>query len=139
MVFYPLVTKQWQSMIEGKIAGIVNSTDVIMNKGGEDGVKPEMTFQIYSYGEEIVDPETNESLGQVENVKADTKVKHIQDRMTILTSSETTQKTTGLTIMSQMRSSQVVQKDITNEDEDYRNESKHVIRGDHARQTNSDS
>ena len=56
--------------IRGKIARVLNSREVAINKGADDGVKIGMTFKILSTkGSEIKDPDTGEPLGSVDLVK----------------------------------------------------------------------
>lgn len=68
-------------MIEGKIIRIVGESEFIINVGIEAGVKPGMRFIVYEMGEHIIDPETGEDLGAIENVKGRLEVKHAQDKM----------------------------------------------------------
>ena len=56
--------------IEGKIAEIIDTATVVINRGYKDGVEEGMRFIIYEPGNEIEDPDTGESLGTFENVKA---------------------------------------------------------------------
>lgn len=62
--------------------------EIIINKGAEDGIKSGQRFLIYEIGNEIIDPDTNESLGFLEIVKGVGEVKHIQSKMTTLRSME---------------------------------------------------
>lgn len=83
-------------MIEGKVAKILNATDIVVNVGEKDDVTREMEFIVYEVGEVIEDPDTGEALGNVEYVKARVEPKHIQEEITVMTSAETTTKQTGL-------------------------------------------
>lgn len=76
-------------MIKGKIIKILDQYNVIVNIGADSGIKRGMDFIIYSEGETVRDPESNEVLGKLENVKAKVKASHIQERFSILESSET--------------------------------------------------
>lgn len=67
--------------IEGKIAKIVDEYTVILNVGSKDGVKEGMTFVIFDQGDEVMDPDTGESLGQWEIVKGRVMVSHVQERI----------------------------------------------------------
>lgn len=72
-----------------KVAGILEEDfKIVINKGSRDGIFPNHEFLIYEMGEEIRDPDTNISLGRIEIVKGKGKVHHIQDRITILESTE---------------------------------------------------
>ncbi|WP_051931100.1 hypothetical protein [Rahnella sp. WP5] len=63
-------------------------TEFVINKGSSHGVYDGLKFQIIEFGEEIIDPETNESLGTLEILKGTAKVLHIQEKMTTLISNE---------------------------------------------------
>jgi hypothetical protein len=61
-------------LIKGKVAAIKSDYAIIINKGYEDGVEEDMKFVIYEEGDEITDPDTEESLGRLEYYKAKVKV-----------------------------------------------------------------
>lgn len=67
--------------IEGKVAAIINDASIIINCGWLDGVEEDMRFAIFEIGENIIDPETGEDMGNFELVKAKVKVVHIQEKM----------------------------------------------------------
>ena len=70
--------------IRGKVARVLNSREVAINKGSDDGVKIGMIFKILSTkGSEIEDPDTGESLGSVELVKTRVKVTAVQKRISV--------------------------------------------------------
>lgn len=73
-------------MIKGKVAKIESKTSIIINRGAKDGVKEGDKFLIYVIGEEILDPETNESLGVMERVRGKARVTHVQERIAVLES-----------------------------------------------------
>ena len=85
-------------MIEGKVAKLSTDTDVVANIGEDDGVESDMEFIIYEVGDVIEDPDTGEALGNVEHVKARVVPKHIQKKITVMTSAETETKSTGLSL-----------------------------------------
>lgn len=62
----------------------------VINKGSQHGVQMFHTFLIIEVGDEIFDPETDESLGRLEIVKGEVKPQHIQEKMTTLVSNEHT-------------------------------------------------
>lgn len=81
--------------IEGKVADILNinnKTTIVINKGYEDGVKEQMQFMIYERGKEIHDPDSEESLGYLEYVKAKVKVTMVNQKLSMAESSETETK-----------------------------------------------
>ena len=70
--------------IRGKVARVLSSREVAINKGSQDGVRIGMIFKILSTkGSEITDPDTGESLGSVELVKTSVKVTDAQDRIAV--------------------------------------------------------
>lgn len=76
-----------------KFDGIVASIQkdalaVVINKGSSSGVKEGMHYLIYNKGEEIMDPETNVSLGTLEIVCGKGVVTHVQENMATIKSSE---------------------------------------------------
>lgn len=75
--------------IEGKVIRVLSSTEVVINRGSEHGIHSGSRFLIFVLGDEIRDPDTGESLGQLEVVRGKAKVKHCQAKITTLESSET--------------------------------------------------
>ena len=70
--------------IRGKVARVLNSREVAINKGADHGVKIGMTFKILSTkGSEIKDPDTGEPLGSVDLVKTSVKVTILQERIAV--------------------------------------------------------
>src|SRR5690606_9132438 len=59
---------------------------IIINRGSDDGIKSYMRFLVFDTGEEIIDPVTKESLGNLEIAKGFFKVKHVQEKITTLVS-----------------------------------------------------
>lgn len=59
---------------------------VVINKGSADGIKIDDLFLIYELGEEMFDPETEDSLGKLEIVKGRGKVTHVQEKMSTIES-----------------------------------------------------
>lgn len=69
-----------------KVAKIIDEYTVVINRGRHQGIKEGQRFLIYSIGEEIIDPDTKQSLGQLEIVKGTGKVAHLQDSMSQVSS-----------------------------------------------------
>lgn len=65
--------------------------EVVINRGGDDGVKHGDRYLVYGLGPELKDPETGESLGQLEIVRGRGSVVHVQKRMATIRSTETRQ------------------------------------------------
>lgn len=82
------MTEQTEQKIELsiKVANVRDEYTLILNKGSNDGIKPGQRFLIYSLGEEIIDPDTQKSLGKLEIVKGTGKVTHIQPTMATIRS-----------------------------------------------------
>lgn len=52
-----------------KIIEIINSTNVLINGGIQQGLKEGETLEIYEPGEVVLDPETNTPLGTLDYIK----------------------------------------------------------------------
>lgn len=111
-------------MIEGKVAKIIDDTDIVVNVGEEDGVERDMEFIVYEIGDVIEDPDTGEALGNVEHVKARVEPKHIQEEITVMTSAETTTKKSGLYGMKFSKSKTVQRPIASSAEEEYDDEVK---------------
>ncbi len=70
-------------VIEGKIIRILSPEKVLLSVGEIDGVKLGMIFSIYEVGEEIIDPDTDISLGNIEYKKADVLIDNTMEKMSI--------------------------------------------------------
>lgn len=86
------VTKQRQEemtmavqpkVIRGKIARVLNSREVALNVGDNKGVEVGMFFDVLSHGEDIVDPDTGESLGSLDLPKTRVRVVSVYDRLAL--------------------------------------------------------
>ncbi len=69
-----------------KVVKIIDDYKIVINKGSESGVKMNQTFLIYRLAEEIIDPETNENLGNLEVIIGRGIVTHVQEKIATLTS-----------------------------------------------------
>lgn len=67
--------------IEGKVAAIIDDTTLVLNVGSEQGVEEGMAFAIFAAHGEIEDPDSGQSLGRWEAVKARVVATHVQDRL----------------------------------------------------------
>ena len=71
-------------VVEGKVAKILGNNEVVINRGRGDGVRQGMLFEIFApEGEEVWDPDTGETLGTVEDVKARAEVTEVKDRLSV--------------------------------------------------------
>ena len=70
--------------IRGKVASVLNDREVVINRGSTNGVELGMKFDILSGNSpEIIDPDTKESLGRIENRKVRVRVASVYDRMAV--------------------------------------------------------
>ncbi|RLO41835.1 hypothetical protein, partial [Serratia marcescens] len=60
----------------------------VINKGSEDYIRKDDIYLIFELGDEIIDPDTDESLGRLEIVKGTARVSHIQEKMSTIISNE---------------------------------------------------
>lgn len=68
----------------GKVIRIFDETSLLVNIGAKDGLKRGERVFVVEKGEEIMDPETGESLGVLELVKAELVAADVQERISIL-------------------------------------------------------
>ncbi len=73
-----------------KVAKVKDSFTAVLNYGSEDGAKINQKFLIYSIGDEIFDPDTQESLGHLEIVKGTGVVTNVQPKMCTVSSASYT-------------------------------------------------
>ncbi len=69
---------------------VVDENTLVVNIGRDDGIRDGQRFLFYELGQELKDPETGDSLGQLELVIGTGKATHIQDKMTTVRSDMTT-------------------------------------------------
>ena len=70
--------------VEGKIAKVLGNNEVVLNRGREHGVRPGMMFEIFApEGDEVWDPDTGETLGTVEDVKAKAEVTEVKEKLCV--------------------------------------------------------
>ena len=70
--------------VEGKVAKILGDNEIVINRGRNEGVRPGMVFEVFApEGEEVWDPDTGETLGTVEDVKAHAEVTEVKDRLAV--------------------------------------------------------
>lgn len=72
-----------------KVVSVIDDYKVVLNAGANQGIKLGQRYMIYTLSnEEIIDPDTNESLGFLEIVKGTGKVTHVQEKMCTIESIE---------------------------------------------------
>ncbi len=70
--------------VEGKVAKILGKGEVVLNRGRTHGVRQGMVFEIFApEGEEVWDPDTGETLGTVDDVKAKAEVTEVKEKLAI--------------------------------------------------------
>jgi len=73
-----------KELIRGKVARIINTRELVLNIGSDDGVLEEMLFEVLDpKGEDIYDPDTGELLGSIDKPKIRVKATHVQNRLTL--------------------------------------------------------
>ena len=105
-------------MIDGKIAKIINEYEVVVNRGYSHGVESDMQFIVYTVGDQITDPDTGETLGNVEHIKAKIEPKSIQENMTVMETAETKVKSSSVGAVASLYESERVPKAIAEKPED---------------------
>ncbi len=76
--------------VEGKVAKILGKGEIALNRGRSHGVRQGMLFEIFApEGEEVWDPDTGETLGTVEDVKAKAEVTEVKEKLSIARISDT--------------------------------------------------
>lgn len=73
----------------GKVVKVLNRSEVVVNLGSQAGVGEDDVFVVYAPGEELWDPDTGESLGNLEIVRGRAQATHVQEKLTTLRSIET--------------------------------------------------
>ena len=82
--------------IRGKVARILNSREVALNIGSEQGVKPGMFLEILSpKGFEIPDPDTGKILGSLDQPKVRVKVTRVDSNVSLASTYRTKRVTAG--------------------------------------------
>ena len=70
--------------VEGKVAKIMGKGEIVINRGRANGVRQGMVFEVYApEGEEVWDPDTGDTLGTVEDVKAKAEVTEVKERLAV--------------------------------------------------------
>lgn len=77
------------ALIEGKVAKILNTRELVINRGSEHGIEAGMRFKVLEIIEEIFDPDTNENLGSISREKIRVKAVDVQPRFAIARTYET--------------------------------------------------
>ena len=82
--------------IKGKVAHVLNTREIAINKGSTDGVAVGMHFDVmdtcYS---NIKDPDTKQVLGSIERAKVRVKIIDVQEKLSLATTYRTEKENTG--------------------------------------------
>jgi hypothetical protein len=83
-------------LIKGKVARVLNSRELVINRGSEHGVERGMTFEVLdASGSEIRDPDTDEIIGSVYRPKVRVRVLTVEPRLSVARTYRTRQKNVG--------------------------------------------
>ena len=69
--------------IRGKVAHILNSRELVINKGASAGVATGMVFAVLDEIPEIEDPDTKEVIGSIAREKIRVRIEEVHERMAI--------------------------------------------------------
>ena len=75
--------------IEGKIAKVLNTRELVINRGSEHGVAQDMEFAVMEPQFSILDPDTHESLGYMEREKIRVRVSETYPKFSLARTYET--------------------------------------------------
>ena len=78
--------------IEGKIAKILNTRELVINRGSNDGVATDMEFAVMEPRLSIIDPETQECLGELKREKVRVRVFETYPKFSLARTYETYQE-----------------------------------------------
>lgn len=70
-------------VIEGKIATILNTRELALNKRADDGVEMGMTFEVLDFGVDVIDPDSEDMLGRLARPKLRVEIVHIEPRFSV--------------------------------------------------------
>ena len=72
------------SILQGRVAGIVNARELTINLGKTDGDEKGMVFKVLAESPlEIIDPETGDQLGEIDREKVRVKTSEVFERFSI--------------------------------------------------------
>ena len=81
--------------IKGKIAKILNTRELVINRGSGDGVKIGMEFVVWEPAMPILDPETQEPLGDLQREKVRVRVFETEPKFALARTYETYRETSS--------------------------------------------
>lgn len=85
-----MVESASESSYFASVVRVIDQYSVVINKGSDDGVSKGDQFLVYFIEtDELLDPETGESLGKLEVVRGTGSAVHVQEKMTTVKSNRT--------------------------------------------------
>jgi hypothetical protein len=73
-----------QVLLQGKVASILTARELTINIGREHGVEVGMIFKVLAdIPVQVIDPDTNNKLGEVDREKIRVKVSEVEDKFSI--------------------------------------------------------
>ena len=83
-------------LIRGKVARILNSREIAINVGSDDGVSPGMYFDVMDQNsEDVRDPDTQEVLGSIRRPKIRVKITMVQKKLSLASTYKTRRVNVG--------------------------------------------
>jgi NADP-dependent 3-hydroxy acid dehydrogenase YdfG len=83
-------------VIEGKVARVLDTKTLVINRGSSNGVEAGMTFEVLdTTGTDIRDPETGEPIGSVLRPKVRVRVTEVQPELAVATTYRTWRRNIG--------------------------------------------
>jgi hypothetical protein len=71
-------------MIQGRVARILNSRELVINRGAEAGVSLGMRFAVLDpAGEDITDPDTGQIIGSLQRPKAQVEIVQVSENISV--------------------------------------------------------
>ena len=72
-----------RTLIEGKVAKVLNGRELVINRGSDQGVANGTKFRVLDSGEPILDPDTDKKLGSIDREKIRVKVVYTQPTLAV--------------------------------------------------------
>lgn len=69
-----------------QVVKVIDEVNLVINIGQNGGISEGQRFLVYSIGDEILDPNTEKSLGKLEIVKGTGKARHVQAKLSTISS-----------------------------------------------------